>query len=163
MKAFLSQSGVLRTIANFDMKTASKASIHAVNKVVRNNADCFEQERIRRVSRAAAPLAKWIQANIKYAEVCTKMEPLMKAVESANRSLDSMRKEIQTINDEVAAIEAQIAGLRDDFNAKTEQLVKYKQELQQIQAKQRKGQEMLHGLRAEKLRWEEGTSKQVSS
>lgn len=156
MKAFLSQSGVLRTIANFDMKTASKASIHAVNKVVRNNADCFEQERIRRVSRAAAPLAKWIQANIKYAEVCTKMEPLMKAVENANRSLDSMRKEIQTINDEVAAIEAQIAGLRDDFNAKTEQLVKYKQELQQIQAKQRKGQEMLHGLRAEKLRWEEG-------
>lgn len=156
MKAFLSQSGVLRTIANFDMKTASKASINAVNKVVRNNADCFEQDRIRRVSRAAAPLAKWIQANIKYSEVCTKMEPLMKAVENANRSLDSMRQEIQTINDEVAAIEAQIAGLRDDFNAKTEQLVKYKQELQQIQAKQKKGQEMLHGLRTEKLRWEEG-------
>lgn len=156
MKAFLSQSGVLRTIATFDMRKASKASISAVNKVVRNNAECFEQERIRRVSRAAAPLAKWIQANIKYSEVCTKMEPLLKAVENANRSLDSMRKEIQTINDEVAGIEAQISGLRDDFNTKTEQLVKYKQELQQIQAKQKKGQEMLHGLRAEKLRWEEG-------
>lgn len=156
MKAFLSQSGVLRTIANFDMKTASKASINAVNKVVKNNAECFEQERIRRVSRAAAPLAKWVQASIKYLETYTKMDPLMKAVENANRSLDNMRQEIEVINNEVSTIEAQIISLRDDFNVKTEQLVKYKQELQQIQAKQKKGQEMLHGLRAEKLRWEEG-------
>jgi len=36
----------------------------------------FDAENVMRVSRACAPLAAWVKANVKYSEVLLKIEPL---------------------------------------------------------------------------------------
>ena len=46
---------------------------------------------IQRVSKAAAPLAKWVVAVLRYSEIYVKIEPLMKAAEEANKRLTDLR------------------------------------------------------------------------
>ncbi|TNJ29708.1 Dynein heavy chain [Giardia muris] len=156
MRAFLSQAGALRMIAAFDVKNASKSALAAVNKVIKGNPECFEPSKIQRVSRAAAPLAKWICANMEYGAVCAKIEPLMNAVKRADDSLNDMRKRIDEINQEVTEIEKQTEALHVDFNLKTQQLMKYKQELETLQDRQRHGTALLQGLTTERQRWAGG-------
>lgn len=44
-----------------------------------------------KVSTAAAPLAKWVTANISYLEIFHRIEPLMKKCEEANKNLIGLR------------------------------------------------------------------------
>jgi hypothetical protein len=53
----------------------------AVSNHVRQKQSSFEKETITRVSVAAAPLAIWVKANIKYSIVLEKIEPLEGAVD----------------------------------------------------------------------------------
>lgn len=155
MRAFLSQQGVLRSIAAFDIRAASRASMVQVERLVKEKPECFERERIERVSRAAAPLAQWVKANMSYAAVFVTVEPLVRAAASAGKSLDEMRARIAAITAEAEALEGQIEGLREGFNAKTQLLMRLKTELEGIDAKRRKGQDLLAGLAAERARWAE--------
>ena len=47
-----------------------------VNKLIESKPMSFEQANIINVSRATAPLAAWVKANVKYSEVLLKIEPL---------------------------------------------------------------------------------------
>jgi len=53
------------------------------------------------VSKAAAPLARWVKANLAYTEIFTKIEPLMKKCEEANKNLVDLRANLKKCNDEV--------------------------------------------------------------
>lgn len=61
---------------NFDARQVSKDIRNKVNKLIENKPTSFEQSVISNVSRAAAPLAAWVKANVKYSEVLLKIEPL---------------------------------------------------------------------------------------
>mgnify|MGYP000069376187 CR=1 FL=1 len=76
MRAFLSNAGVIQTIINFDARTVTPKLRANVNKMIAQNASSFEQSVISNASRAAAPLAAWCVANVKYSEVLLKIEPL---------------------------------------------------------------------------------------
>ena len=53
-----------------------------VQKIISQYPQSFEQAEIKRVSIAAAPLAAWAKANVKYSEVLLKIEPLTSELES---------------------------------------------------------------------------------
>lgn len=91
MKSFLAQSGVMRKIAAFDMANINPKTLAVVKKHVEQNPNAFNQATIQRVSRAAAPLAKWVVAVLRYSEIYVKIEPLMKAAEEANKRLTDLR------------------------------------------------------------------------
>lgn len=78
-------------IATLDIATVNPKVLDVVRRHVQTNAQHFEQANIARVSRAAAPLAKWVTANLKYLEIYARVEPLMKAAEEANARLTGLR------------------------------------------------------------------------
>ena len=47
-----------------------------VDKIIAENPSSFVYESNYNVSRATAPLASWVKANVKYSEVLLKIEPL---------------------------------------------------------------------------------------
>ena len=74
MKRFLGSRGVKDEIINFDAGfTSSRA---AVQKLMEDKAASFEHKNILRASVAAAPLAAWAKANLKYSSVLEKIAPL---------------------------------------------------------------------------------------
>ena len=76
MKRFLSQPGVIPSILNFDAGQVTNAMRNKVGKLIDSRPMSFEQANISNVSRATAPLAAWVKANVKYSEVLLKIEPL---------------------------------------------------------------------------------------
>jgi len=76
MKRFLSQAGVIQGILNFDATSVTNAMRAKVNKLIASKPMSFEQANITNVSRACAPLAAWVQANVAYSEVLLKIAPL---------------------------------------------------------------------------------------
>lgn len=47
-----------------------------MNKLIESRPMSFEHANITNISRATAPLAAWVRANVKYSEVLLKIEPL---------------------------------------------------------------------------------------
>lgn len=47
-----------------------------MQKIINENPGSFDYKTIYNVSRATAPLASWVKANVKYSEVLLKIEPL---------------------------------------------------------------------------------------
>lgn len=70
-----------------------------VEKHVKANPQAFDQATISRVSRAAAPLAKWVMANMSFATIYQKIEPLIKKCDEANKNLSDLRGKLKQIND----------------------------------------------------------------
>ncbi|CAL5997617.1 Dynein_heavy chain [Hexamita inflata] len=153
IRAFLGQSGVTRQIAAMDINSVSPQIVKRVEAHVQENESAFDQQNIQRISKAAAPLAKWVMANISFLKIFANIEPLMKKCEDANKNLVELRTSLQNIVGEVQQLEKDAEILRNNFNQKTQDLCKYKAELEVIDVKKRKGQTMLDQLSGEKIRW----------
>jgi dynein heavy chain 2 len=69
MKRFLGQPGVIQGILNFDATQVSVSIRNKVNKLIDAKPMSFQQASITAVSRACAPLAAWVKANVMYSEV----------------------------------------------------------------------------------------------
>ena len=60
----------------FDARRINPETRKAVEDLLRKNNDSFDAKNAKRASTAAAPLAAWVKANIKYSYVLEKIEPL---------------------------------------------------------------------------------------
>lgn len=76
MKRFLSNAGVIGQIVNYDARSVTPGLRKRVDKIINENPSSFDYNTIYNVSRATAPLAAWVKANVKYSEVLLKIEPL---------------------------------------------------------------------------------------
>lgn len=87
----------MRSIAQLDISTVKPEILNYVRMHVQKYPQAFDYAQIQRVSNAAAPLSKWVVANLKYIEIYTKIEPLMKAADEANAKLNSFRVNLKKI------------------------------------------------------------------
>jgi dynein heavy chain 2 len=76
MRRFLGQPGVIQSILHFDATQVTPKIRNQVNKLINAKPMSFEQDNIRKISHATAPLAAWVKANVRYSEVLLKIEPL---------------------------------------------------------------------------------------
>ena len=76
MRRFLAQAGVVQSILHFDASMVTEKMRKKVNKIIQSKPMSFDAASIMNVSRACAPLAAWVKANVKYSEVLLKIEPL---------------------------------------------------------------------------------------
>ena len=95
MKKFLSQGGVVQSILNFDARIVSKDIRNKVNKLINEKPMSFEYNAIANVSRACAPLAAWVRANVKYSEVLLKIEPLTNELNGLLAKLQKSQQRVQ--------------------------------------------------------------------
>ena len=95
MRNFLGRRGVKEEILNFDVKRITGSIRKAVGKLLKKNGSSFEHKVIYRVSVAAAPLASWVKANIRYSVVLNKVQPLTDELERANRLLQEAAEKLE--------------------------------------------------------------------
>ena len=124
MRSFLTNTGVISTILNFDARQVTPALKAKVNKVISNNSSSFEQAVISNASRAAAPLAAWCIANLKYADVLLKIEPLTSELDNLLDRLRQSQQRVQECEEQLNQISAQTEKLNNDFQKKTMEAAK---------------------------------------
>ena len=98
MKRFLSNAGVIGQIINFDARAVTPKLRSKVNKIINENPTSFEASVIINSSRAAAPLAAWVKANVKFSEVLLKIEPLTSELDGLMQKLQISQHRVQECN-----------------------------------------------------------------
>ncbi|KAL4105900.1 hypothetical protein PRIC1_003955 [Phytophthora ramorum] len=155
MKKFLGNRGVKEDILNYDAHRITPEISKAVTKLVKSKTSSFDHETIYRVSVAAAPLATWVKANLKYSMVLNKIEPLETDLAEAKRSLEASQQRLQQCESELKKIDITVDQMKVQFGEKTKEAEILRVNLEQAQSTLNKAQGLLSKLGGEKHRWSE--------
>ncbi|KAG6966238.1 hypothetical protein JG687_00004962 [Phytophthora cactorum] len=155
MKKFLGNRGVKEDILNYDAHRITPEISKAVTKLVKSKTSSFDHETIYRVSVAAAPLATWVKANLKYSMVLNKIEPLETDLAEAKRSLEASQQRLLQCESELKKIDITVDQMKVQFGEKTKEAEILRVNLEQAQSTLNKAQGLLGKLGGEKHRWSE--------
>ncbi|TMW62553.1 hypothetical protein Poli38472_005171 [Pythium oligandrum] len=155
MKKFLGNRGVKEDILNYDARRITPDISKAVTKLVKSKASSFDHETIYRVSVAAAPLATWVKANLKYSMVLNKIEPLEADLAEAKRSLDASQQRLQQCESELKKIDNKVEQMKAQFAEKTKEAEILRVGLERAESTLNKAQGLLSKLSGEQKRWSE--------
>ena len=154
MKKFLGQRGVKDEILNYDAHNMTPKIRNQVAKTLRAKASSFDDANIYRVSVAAAPLALWVKANVRYSLVLDKIEPLERDLAEANRTLQRSQDRLAECQGELDQIDNKVKELKDIFKGKTREAESLRQGLERTQETLTKAETLLGKLSGEQDRWE---------
>nr|DBA32514.1 TPA: hypothetical protein GDO54_000298 [Pyxicephalus adspersus] len=153
MKSFLAKRGVREEIVTFDARNILKEIRESVEEHLERNSTSFEAKNAKRASAAAAPLAAWVKANIKYSHVLEKIEPLEKeqAVLQANFKKTEERK--QRLEEQLNTVGQRVAELKEKFQMRTTEAAKLEAELTKAQEIIQSAELLIGQLDGEHKRW----------
>jgi dynein heavy chain 2, cytosolic len=153
MKKFLSNRGVKDDILNYDAKRISQDLRKNVAKLIKKKSASFEAANIQRVSIAAAPMAAWVKANIKYSLVIEKIEPLEAELEEEVTKLEQSQKRLKRCEDELRDIDDRVANLKTEFGNRTAEAERLKRNLALAGSTLDKAAGLIGQLSGEQQRW----------
>ena len=182
MKKFLSNRGVKDDILHYDAKRMSEEIRKNVAKLIKKKSASFEAANIQRVSIAAAPMAAWVKANIKYSLVIEKIEPLDRELEEEVRmhkpcllplplsltllpplalspsrvqvhKLEQSQKRLARCEDELQEIDDRVAKLKGEFANRTAEAERLKRNLSIAGETLDKAAGLIGQLSGEQERW----------
>jgi dynein heavy chain 2 len=153
MKKFLSQRGVIQGILAFDARNVSKGARDKVNKLIQSKPMSFDAVAIQNVSRATAPLAAWVKANVRYSEVLLKIEPLTNELGGLERQLGKSQKRVHECEQQLQELDASVSVLNDNFAGKTAEAESLKIDLKKAEDTLHAAQSLLQQLSGENERW----------
>ena len=157
MKKFLSNRGVKDDILNFDIKRISKQLRDKVGKMLKKKANSFDAANIQRVSVAAAPLAAWVKANIRYSIVLEKIEPLNEELAEEVEKLKRSEKRLRKCEEELNELDDKVAALKADFASRTAEAERLKRNLEIAGTTLDKAEGLIGQLSGEQTRWKSQT------
>ena len=82
-------------------------------KLLKSKGSSFDDKVIYRVSVAAAPLAKWVKANIRYSLVLEKINPLERELREANEVLKRSEDRLSECQNELNSIDDKVKELKN--------------------------------------------------
>jgi dynein heavy chain 2 len=152
-KKFLGSRGVKDEIVNFDAHVVTAKNREIVRKILKEKADLFEHKNILRVSVAAAPLAAWVKANVKFSLVLEKIAPLENILKQLTGSLDTSTKRVEECENELVALDLEVVEMKLEFGRRTSEAEALKLNLKKAQDSLFAAERLLGKLGGEKDRW----------
>ena len=77
----------------------------------------FNFAAINRASRACGPLAEWVIAQVRYADILERVAPLRNQVEELEKAAQSLVQQQKELEETVAALEKSIAQYKQEYAA----------------------------------------------
>ena len=153
MKKFLSNRGVKEDILNFDAKRVSSDVRKKVLKLISKKQSSFEAASIQRVSIAAAPMAAWVKANIKYSVVIEKIEPLEHELQEEVEKLEQSQKRLRKCEDELKELDDRVASLKNEYSKRTAEADRLQRNLDIAGSTLNQAEGLIKQLGGEQARW----------
>jgi dynein heavy chain 2, cytosolic len=105
------------------------------------------------VSRACAPLAAWVKANVKYSEALLKIEPLTNELNGLLNKLQKSQIRMAECQRNLEELEGSVQILNDNFAQKTSEAESLKYDLKRAEDTLHAAQSLLGQLSGENERW----------
>ncbi|XP_032878557.1 cytoplasmic dynein 2 heavy chain 1 isoform X2 [Amblyraja radiata] len=153
MKSFLAKRGVREEIAIFDAWNISKEIRESVEGLLQKNSGSFEPKNAKRASAAAAPLAAWVRANVKYSYVLEKIQPLEKEQATLIENLKKIEERKQNLESKLHSVGRKVAELKEKFQIRTTEAAKLEAEVNKAQETIEAAEKLIGQLDGEHKRW----------
>ncbi|XP_063237932.1 cytoplasmic dynein 2 heavy chain 1 [Bacillus rossius redtenbacheri] len=155
MKTFLAKRGVKEDIRSLEARRITAESRQAVEKLLRDKSESFDARNARRASAAAAPLAAWVSANVRYSRVLEKIRPLEAEQSRLQGGLRLAEDEIGRLSLGLEDVDQRVAGLRQQLSAYTREAAEVEMHLGRAQETLAAAQGLVRKLDDEYRRWQE--------
>ena len=153
MRSFLAQRGVKDDIQNFDARQLTPQIRESVQALLKKNSKSFEPAVAKRASIAAAPLAAWVMANVKYSRVLEKIQPLSDEQNALVANLDKSEKKLDKLRDMLTGLDKQVIDMRSRFEVLTTDATRLKIEVEKQGEIIAAAENLVGKLEGEHKRW----------
>ncbi|XP_042221258.1 cytoplasmic dynein 2 heavy chain 1-like isoform X2 [Homarus americanus] len=158
MKTFLAQRGIKEEIRNYDPRDVSIEGRKSVEKLLVDRSSSFDPATAKRASTAAAPLAAWVKANVRFSYVLEKVKPLEKEQNILQRNLERAEVEIGELSSGLDDVDKKVAKLTEKMNRSTKEAAEVEFHLNKAKETISAAESLVTKLEGEYQRW----SQQVS-
>lgn len=121
MKSFLSKRGVKEDIRSLNPARISVENCNAVGKLMQTKSESFDIKNAKRASAAAAPLATWVIANVKYCKVVQSIKPLEDEQVQLQRNLRESENNMKLLKSGLDDVDARVKELSVQLNIYTQE------------------------------------------
>nr|XP_026693267.1 cytoplasmic dynein 2 heavy chain 1-like isoform X1 [Ciona intestinalis] len=153
MKSFLAKRGIKEDIINFEARRISPDIRTSVQELLESNSRSFEPKNAQRASNAAAPLAEWVKANVKYSEVLEKIEPLEKEQNKLQRNLEKAESRVTKLGKALDDLDGRVLELRNKFEKRTTEAAHLRVEVEKANETISAAETLVGKLGSEHQRW----------
>merc|ERR1719193_265891 len=127
-----------------------------VRKIIKNkylvNPD-FTFEKVNRASLACGPMVKWVIAQISYADMLKRVEPLRNELKALESEAKTKQMEGDKVEKLIKQLEKSIEKYKEEYGILISQAEAIKSSLKQVQEKVDRSMSLLKSLSIEKERW----------
>uniref|UniRef100_A0A0N5CE75 Cytoplasmic dynein 2 heavy chain 1 n=1 Tax=Strongyloides papillosus TaxID=174720 RepID=A0A0N5CE75_STREA len=155
MRKFLGKSGVKDEIINFDARKITSVVGNKVSALIKQKEASFEEKNAKRASVAAAPLASWVKANLQYAKILEKIQPLEKEKEKLLKNLQKSKNQMENLSKGLLTVDAKVVQLKENFEELMKEATQIKLDLEKEQAIIGTAETLVKRLEGEYQRWRE--------
>lgn len=117
----------------------------------------YNFEKVNRASLACGPLVKWATAQLNFADMLKRIEPLRNELKSLEDEAKVNQKKADEINRVISDLEKSIANYKEEYANLVSQAQAIKSDLASVQSKVDRSIALLKSLSSERERWEQSS------
>ncbi|XP_046434442.1 dynein heavy chain, cytoplasmic isoform X5 [Neodiprion pinetum] len=153
IRAVIMKDSFIPTIVNFNTEDITDDVREKMKSRYLSNPD-YNFEKVNRASMACGPMVKWAIAQIEYADMLKRVEPLRDELHSLERQADTNKSKGEEVKDLIAQLEQSIASYKEEYAQLISQAQAIKTDLENVQSKVDRSIALLKSLVIERERWE---------
>ncbi|KDR21358.1 dynein heavy chain, cytoplasmic isoform X7 [Zootermopsis nevadensis] len=143
----------ISTIVNFNTEDMNDEVREKMKSRYLSNPD-YNFEKVNRASMACGPMVKWAIAQINYADMLKRVEPLRDELHSLEVQAHENKKRGEEVTNLITQLEHSIASYKEEYAQLISQAQAIKTDLENVQAKVDRSIALLKSLGIERDRWE---------
>lgn len=116
----------------------------------------FNLESIQRASSACGPLARWVLAQVHYADILESVGPLRSQVDALEEEAHATKAKAAKADETVIQLEHSIAEYKREYAGLISETQALTNEMQAVEARVARSVRLLEGLSSERMRWSHG-------
>eukprot|EP00069_Balaena_mysticetus_P006005 bmy_18308T0 len=153
IRSIIMRENFIPTIVNFSAEEISDAIREKMKKNYMSNPS-YNYEIVNRASLACGPMVKWAIAQLNYADMLKRVEPLRNELQKLEDDAEDNQQKANEVEQMIRDLEASIARYKEEYAVLISEAQAIKADLAAVEAKVNRSTALLKSLSAERERWE---------
>ncbi|KAL1257320.1 hypothetical protein QQF64_010564 [Cirrhinus molitorella] len=153
IRSIIMRENFIPTIVNFSADEISDSIREKMKKNYMSNPS-YNYEQVNRASLACGPMVKWAIAQLNYADMLKRVEPLRNELQKLEDDAKDNKTKAEEVEQMIRDLESSIARYKEEYAVLISEAQAIKADLAAVEAKVNRSTALLKSLSAERERWE---------
>lgn len=153
IRGLIVQPDFIPSILEFKTEEMTEATKEFMVKTYLSNPN-YTFEVVNRASKACGPLVKWAIAQLKYADMLQRIDPLRQRLAELERNAKTNKKEADDMDAKITELETSIEKYKNEYGLLIGEVQRLKKEMTSVQGKVTRAFSLLESLGGEQERWQ---------